>query len=401
MTKFSWRGPALVLSAGAVALAGAIPAQAATNPPGWRIYNTYSASSAATLLTGVDAVSAGDAWSIGVSAKTTGTAAPVSVIRHWTGKAWDQVTLPSKIAKKWDEQDPVYATVGASSSTNVFAFSEFPGGAYLRLSGKTWSTGTLPGNNLSAGTEVMLTSAEVFTTHNVWAFGATVNLAATTPTEVPYVAHFNGSKWTAQALPPSVSSLQGGIASVSAASAGSIWAVIGDPSTEFSLGLVSSSAQAVLHWTSAGWTAVPAPASFNLGSVLAQGSSVWVGGSVSDNVKGGTNPAIAKLTSTAGTWTVTDLKAINTSAKWQLTEMASDGHGGIWGVVSASNRGTESLWHLQGAKWSQVTPNFGKHTWLLAQLAAVPRTTSVWGAGASRRGSGADGIIALAGSTPR
>ncbi len=67
---------------------------------------------------------------------------------------------------------------------------------------------------------------------------------------------------------------------------------------------------------------------------------------------------------------------------------------------SAKNQPTR-LWHLTGVTWSQVTPGFGKHLWLLTQLAAVPHSGSVWGVGAVRSGKHADGLIAIAGPAPR
>ena len=81
-----------------------------------------------------------------------------------------------------------------------------------------------------------------------------------------------------------------------------------------------------------------------------------------------------------------------------------DGSGWLWrplGLAAADNRQTQRLWHLHGTTWSQATPNFGKHEWELQALAQVPHTSSVWGVGATRRGSGADGLIGIDGPTPR
>jgi hypothetical protein len=83
--------------------------------------------------------------------------------------------------------------------------------------------------------------------------------------------------------------------------------------------------------------------------------------------------------------------------------MVPDGRGGIFGLAVAVNvKGErERLWQLTGSTWSRVTPNFGKHLWILTQLAAIPGTGSVWGVGAISIGNSEDGLIAIAGPTPR
>ena len=400
MIKLASRRAAFVLSGSAVALvAGTLPAQAATT--GWRVDATFSVHASASVLTSVDAVSGGDAWAVGFTAKDTGSAAPQSVIRHWAGKTWKAVTLPAKTAKAWAKEEPVFSVVGASSPKDVWIFGGFSGG-YLRLNGKRWSTGHLPGSSAASGALVEITAVKVFSSGNVWAFGTRAKFSANKDTPLPYAAHYNGSKWSTAKVP--VPTSDGGvIAGVSAVSSHQMWA-IENTEIETSGSAPVAGPPVVLAWTAAtGWQdAAEQPtlaAGDELSSVTAgPGGDIWFGGSARNSAKG-TTPLAAEWNGT--TWSIAALPAGASSADWELGQMAPDGSGGIWAVVNADNRGSERLWHLSGTTWSQVTPNFGQHTWLLEALAWVPHTRSVWGAGASKRGSGADGLIAIDGPTPR
>jgi hypothetical protein len=393
------RGSALVLAGGALALTGAIlPAQAATTM-GWRVNATFSAGRAhSEVLTSIDAVSARDAWAVGLEGKNTGTALPATVIKHWTGRAWANVSLPAKIAKAWQRDAGFAGQLGSSSPSNVWIIGPFEGAPYLRLNGTHWSVGKLPGTNESTGAFVDISSVRVFSSTDAWAFGTRDNVSGSTPVGTPYAAHFNGYKWTATTMP---SGLTGFITGVSAVSASSIWAVTGNPSGLTSGPGISPGKTSVLHWTpGAGWT-VPAqpvlPAGGSLTSVLVeQNGHVLAGGSAKNSHKG-TTPLAATWNGTA--WSVASLPDAS-SAKWTLTSLAADGRG-AWAVAYASNRESSQLWRLSGSTWSLVKPAFGKHAWILAQLAAVPHSSTVWAAGALKEGSSAEGLIAVAGPTPR
>jgi hypothetical protein len=388
------RAAAVVLAGSAIALTSAmLPAQAAT-ATGWRIAAKYPVKNAASLLLSVDAVSARDAWAVGLVAGKNATSIQ-TVIRHWAGKTWGQVTLPAKVAKAWKAEDPFGAQVGASSPTNVWIFSPLAGG-YLRLNGKHWSLGRLPSGSPTSGNLVEATSVKVFSSTDVWAFGAIEKESGTSAATSPYVAHFNGKRWATEKVPGT-----GPITAVSAASSASIWAVTGSVLTE-GVTVESAGTPGVLHWTAKGGWQQPAQPVLPAGSILTSvltgpGGKVLAGGSEKNSKKGST-PLAATWTGTG--WTVATLPGPS-SAKWNLTSLATDGNG-VWAVAYASNRESARLWHLSGKTWSMVTPAFGKHAWILTQLAAVPHTDSTWAVGALKQGStGADGLIAVAGPTPR
>jgi hypothetical protein len=188
---------------------------------------------------------------------------------------------------------------------------------------------------------------------------------------------------------------------VSAVSADSIWAVVGATAADIP-GSDGSVQPRVLHWGSkGGWQAGPQPvlpAGANLTSVLAQaGGKVIAGGSIRNGDSGGTSPFTATLSGT--TWTLQTLPGRSTT-KWVLTQIVPDGRG-LWSLAFAGNGSAIRLWHRSGATWSVVKPAFGGHEWILEQLSAIPHTRSAWGAGALRHGSGAYGLIAVAGPAPR
>jgi hypothetical protein len=410
--KRASRRAAVVLAAGsALALAGGVlPAQAATT--GWRTDATFAVRGYENIFTSVAASSRSDAWAAGILAKASGKSWQTS-IRHWTGKAWRPVTLPAKIAKAWNREGPVLPEVGAASASNVWIFGSFTGG-YLRLHGGKWTIGRLPGGSASAGALIDVDAVKVFSSTNVWAFGQREVFSSTQEVTGAYAAHYNGSKWSRVSVPGT-----GAITGVAAASSSTIWAV---ESAESSEGLAvpagvksavtrlpavaaAATPPVVLQWTaSTGWQeAADQPSlatSGQLTSVVAEpNGDVWLGGSADNSAKG-TSPLTAEWNGTS--WSVSDLPGKASSADMQLSAMAPDGTGGIWALAVNSNTGSERIWQLHGTTWSQAKPAFGRHAWVLAALALVPGTHSVWGVGAvEATKSTVDGLITVDGPLPR
>jgi hypothetical protein len=423
----SSRRAALILSGSALVLAGSVlPAQAAAS--GWRVSATFTVRKGVSFQTGVDAVSAKDAWEVGFSGKDSGNSAPQFNLRHWTGKAWRTVTLPARTAKAWAKDAAFLTQVGASSARNVWVVDAVSG-AYLRLNGTRWSTGRLPGGGPSSESFLVITAVKVFSASNVWAFGESDSISS--DDAAPYAAHYNGKRWSTVSVPAPASG-SGVIAAVAAVSSASIWAVEQtQPSGGVTPGL--EPLPVVLHWTPAtGWQdAAQQPALVagdNLSSVAAEpDGDIWIGGSAT-NRKKGTSPLAAEWNGTA--WSAPRLLGAASSADWEIGSMAPDGSGGLWAVATAdsadiagaaatarsvtaagriatarsaaaSSSEPQHLYHLQHATWSRVLPGFGKRQWLLEALALVPRSHSVWAVGALQAGSAADGLIAIDGPTPR
>lgn len=396
MLKLFSRRATVALSAGAAVLAAgaALPAQASA-VPGWRISARVAVRNRVAAFTTVDAVSARDAWSAGFAVTTNGEKIQ-TLIRHWNGRSWTVVSLPSKIATAWNKTEPLADVLGVSSPSNVWIFGGLLSPAYLRLNGSRWSVGHLPGPGQSSGKILQINAVRVISKSSVWAFGGTEDLAAAQPATVPYAAHFNGQKWSVTKVPGNTA-----ITSVSAVSGASIWAVAGAASP----GVVgpggATGKQVVLHWgPKGGWQQVaqpPLPAGSNLSAVLVESGKVVVGGSEPNGAKGRTPLTI---TWNGRAWSRPSLGGAS-SAKWAVASLAADGRGGTWALGIATNRTSAKLWHLTGGKWTAAQPAFGRHAWQLLQLASVPHSDSVWGAGALRAGNLAVGLIAVAGPTPR
>jgi hypothetical protein len=392
--KIASRRAAVVLAGSALALAGGlVPAQAATT--GWRVDTTIAVRGSANLLSSVTAVSPSDAWATGLVGKTSGTALPHTYIRHWTGKAWRRVTLPATIARQWARQDPVFSEVGASSARSVWVFGGL-GGGYLRLSGSRWSIGRLPGAGRTSSVQIY--AAKVFSSTNVWAFGARNSASGTQLVTAAYAAHYNGHTWVQVTVPGSFA-----ITAVSAASSSQMWAVEGSVSFFGTSVSPGPTPPVVLHWTaSTGWQEASAQPTLAKGdeltSVVAEpNGDVWFGGSAKNTAKGRT-PLAAEWNGSS--WSPRHLLMRATSAKWEIGGMTPDGTGGIW--AQASDSQGSQIWRLHSGRWSQVRPAFGKRRWILQALALVPGTQSVWAVGAVRVGkSSADGLIAVDGPLPR
>jgi hypothetical protein len=405
MIKLTSRRAALVLAGSAVALVGGVlPAQAATS--GWRAVAKVAVKGDETLLTGVHAVAKNDAWAVGGAATSKDTK-PVGIVEHWTGKSWKRVTLPAAVAKKWNADSGIsFPVVSASSARNVWAFSENFGSSsgsdsYLRLNGRKWTTGTIPGTSVASGHLVIITAANVISSKDVWVFGGKLKASASGESFTPYAAEYNGHKWISKAVPG-----DGAIVGVSEVSAGNMWAAIGTPELLAAGGSGPTSTPSVDQWNGKSWTAAAVqptsvlPAGASLSSILAtKGGQVWIGGGAT-NTKGGTTEFAAELS--GSTWTVSSLSAPASSSDFALSSMASDGTGGIWAVAGGFVSAKIRIWHLTGGVWTGPTsPTFGGSERTIFQLAAIPGASSVWGVGAVGHGPSADGLIALVGPTPR
>jgi hypothetical protein len=403
---FGWplRHAVVVAAGGALALSGSVQSvqsvQSASAPhpsnattSWWRITSTFGVTKGQGALTSISAPSAVDAWATGFTVLPTDFGVS-AFIRHWTGKTWRAVSLPPRLARAWSAGSPILAQIGSSSAANVWLFNGIGSGRaqYLRLKGTRWSMGTLPGAGGSGGEAVLITSAKVFSPTDVWAFGVTLRFGPRGITS-PYAAHFDGRRWSTVPVPG-----MGAITAVSAVSPKDLWAVVGSITTQR---IAPAATPAVLQWTARlGWRAAPVqpklPGGAQLSSVLAaRGGRLWIGGEA-PNPADGLTPLVATWTGSA--WTTTELPITASTSRWGMAELAANGTG-LWGVAAAEGVAGHELWHLNGTKWSKVSPGFGWHVWQLAQLVGVPGTRSLWAAGAIRYNGTVKAIIALDGPT--
>jgi hypothetical protein len=400
--KLPTRRAAFVLSTCALALAASmLPAQAAST--GWRTAAIVKIKGHQVVLSGVTAVGARNAWAAGGAATAKDTK-PVGIIEHWAGKSWAAVKLPAKVAKSWNRYGMSLPIIGASSSSNVWAFSQAPGqgsqaNGYVRLSGRKWTFGVLPGTSSKSGQLVLITATEVLGHNDVWAFGGKLKASASGSASFsPYAAQFNGRKWLTRTVPG-----HGAITAASVISPSSILAVIGSPAIFSGLFPATSG---IVQWNGHSWGPTPVqtaglPAKSNLTGIVAQNASnVWIAGSV-PTISGGTSAEfIAALG--ASSWTVSDLKGSAASKPTGITSLVPDGSGGLWAMSESLEAQTNpELWHFtDGTAGGPIYPTFGVKHRFLFQLAAVPGTASVWGVGAVI-GKTDNGLIGIQGPAPR
>jgi hypothetical protein len=404
------RRAVIALTGGAAALAGAaMPALASSAPTGWRTAALISTRGNETALTSVAAASPADAWAAGVSAPATAST-PDGFIERWAGESWKAVVLPSAVEKAWDKSGLSLTLVGASSSTNVWVFNEFPAGSapdtYVRLAGRKWATGTIPGTTVSTGHFVVITSVEVFAKAGVWVFGGEVKLSAGQAALAPYAAHYNGRRWSTVAVPGS-----GEITAVSAISPGNMWAVVGVNSLGSAISTTSK--PAVLHWNGSRWQRASSqpslPADADLTAVAAgAGNQVWVAGDVPTKAGGTVADFVAANNGRDWAAPVTLPRSAATataSAKqpYEIESLVQDGRGGLWALAGNLAPARPRVWHYAPGKWSlPASPSFGTAQRFLLQLAAVPGSPgSVWAAGSTGKQASAEGLIAITGPTPR
>ncbi len=401
---------AIVLSGTAVALAAVtLPAQAATAATGWRAVTTIGVKGSLVLMTGADAVAANDAWAAGFAGTSSGKK-PDGLIEHWAGRSWQQVKLPAKVAKAWDRLGPTEVVVGASSATNVWVVTDVGTGVngessdgYVRLSGRTWTTGTLPGQ--SANSLVVVDSVLVLKS-GTWVFGGKLSVTSTQPSFAPYAAYYNGRRWSTVKVPAT-----GEITAASAVSANDIWAVTGTAGEgEVFVGSGTAATSAVVHWNGTTWQKVAAQPSLPTGADLTSitvGKQFLVGGDVPTSTGGTAEQFIDQ--SSDGKWSApVDLPRSGATAgasnhtPYQVESLVPAGAGSYWAVSDNFSIVTPMLWHYASGKWSYVaSPTFGNKHRALLQLSEVPGSASVWGVGTLGTDTAAKGLIALTGPTPR
>ena len=364
-----------VLTAGAAALAGALPAQAATT--GWRV-NQRVHIDFFTAMTAIAALGRSDAWAMGFSQKKNDQA--TAVIERWQGKNWRRVPLPPGVAATWDKPLPL-ATMAAHSDRDLWAFNVVAP-QYLRRSGTHWSTGTLPA--LAGASQVFVSVGVDRGPGNVWALGG----SATGSSLTPYAARFNGTTWSVAPVPG-----HGPIVAASVLSARDIWAVTGRALLN---PMLTTKRPEVLHWNGSAWHSVKLPSRLpGLPSTIRAVSDheVWIGGG-HPNARGGTGEYVAEFTGKA--LHVTNLKVRATGSKFHMIRLVSDGRGGMWGLADNLGVSASRVWHRTGTTWHGPMPvRFSKHSSLVS-IANVPGTTSMWGVGIS----GNEGVIAVEGRVP-
>jgi hypothetical protein len=318
----------------------------------------YGAQQNASGYSAVVALGSADAWVFG-GTNPGGTSSPTA--EHWDGQHWRASSLPAGLSGFVVEAD-------ASSARNIWAVGD---GYALRWDGARW----VVARTWSAG---QATSVVAISPEDDWVFGSTGVSGE------PGIGawHYAGHSWT------QVTGVAAAIYRASAVSATDIWAVA-----------LGSGGGSVLNYDGSDWDPVPAPtlAGTQLDDILAQSpTSVWVS---AISPASGPDGHLVLAHWNGRAWT-------RFTAPWpvqQAERLAPDGTGGIW--IPAVAAGSAQTWvlHLTRAgRWNRDEIDVKSGTGLgVGDLALIPGTRALWGAGGVLTATGGDAVILADGGPTR
>ena len=224
----------------------------------------------------VSATSASDAWAVG----GTGWFTTEPMIYHWNGSAWSQKPVVDPALGGY------FNDVTAVSPTDVWAVGLTGGGpgagtgtdnATLieHWNGRTWARVASPALPSASG----LDSVSATSAGNIWAVGWT-GANANSGTDRTLIEHWNGHAWTRVPSPSGVPGVRSSLRSVVALSASDAWAV--GVQHELRNALVF-----IVHWNGKTWTKVhaptPGPGATLMGVAATGPDNVWAVGQTTTN----------------------------------------------------------------------------------------------------------------------
>jgi hypothetical protein len=224
------------------------------------------------FLESVAATSPANAWAVG----GTGWFTTEPLIEHWNDRAWTKASVQAPAAGGYLNG---VAVVSASDAWAVGwtgggpGDGTGPGDATLieHWNGRAWTRVPSPAPApLSGLSGVAATSAT-----NVWAVGWTGVNGENNGTLRTLILHWNGRDWTRTPSPSNVPGVRTSLNAVAALSADDAWAV---GSTHQDRNRITF----IVHWNGTTWTRVPAPTPFPgtslLGVAAASARDIWAVG---------------------------------------------------------------------------------------------------------------------------
>ena len=357
--RASFLAAVAALGAGLCAVAASPAAQAAPTVGRAPAALTPNPGSKFNELFGVSAVSATDAWAVGDFINSTG--GPRTLVLHWNGTAWSQVPSPSP-----GPGGSVLRGVSAVSATDAWAVgfslgstANSQGTLILHWNGRAWSQ--VPNPNPSSPNN-QLSGVSAISATDVWAVGSRgSNSPARTDT---LVLHWNGTAWSRVKSPnpssnPIVPSNE--LTGVTAVSGTDAWAV-GDYGTSTGQDTLA------LHWNGTAWSQVKTPNPSGMGTpdvLLGVGavsaSDAWAVGEYVNNT---TNLRATLALHWNGTaWSQAASPSPGTGGKtFNLLHAVSTTSGAnAWAAgdyLSNSGSTLTLILHWDGTAWSKVaSPN--------------------------------------------
>ncbi|HUS14308.1 MAG TPA: S-layer homology domain-containing protein, partial [Chloroflexia bacterium] len=313
-----------------------------------------------SVLYGVTAVAANDAWAVGEQ-YDSGLSSNVALMEHWNGSTWSVVPdSPYGLSLRG---------VAAFAANDVWAVG-WMGGYGFRPFTEHWdgSSWTYV-ESLASGGRRLYAVAGVGPA-DIWAVGQSISGML--------IFHWNGSAWSPVSAPTIANSVLYGVTAVAANDA---WAV----------GTANNGETVILHWDGSSWTRVASPNSGAYINVLTSvsaisASDVWaVGYWATSGVEyhGYTLHWDGVQWTATGNPTAPDGPDDPTPAGTYLYNVATAANGEGWAVGrNLQTAGATSVTlHLQGGTWTRVaSPNPGYANSNLYGVSA-PGPAGVWAVG--------------------
>lgn len=258
--------PAVIALGFAANLALATPAWAGAGAP-------VTAGRFADSLSAVAAVSASNAWAVGIWHDRAGN--EQTLTEHWNGRHWRIIASQDPAGQRADNE---LDAVAATSGSDAWAVGQFWNGANWQpqteqWNGRAWRSVRTPDpgghaarDGLAAVTAISLSSA--------WAVGQ----YTAGSTERTLILHWNGRAWRQVASPDPGGTHGSVLSAIAAVSRSSIWAA-GEYWT------ATTEKTMILHWNGRRWRQVASPGagranpSGGLAAIASNsGSSAWAAG---------------------------------------------------------------------------------------------------------------------------
>src|SRR5215469_2394454 len=207
-----------------MALAGLLPSCSAGAGPtigchgGWLVQTGPVVARESDELLGVSVASAGDVWAVGVAVPSSGPAR--TLVERWQGRSWHTVPSPDR-----PSGGSFLNAVVALSASDAWAvgLSRSPGGPARTLimhwDGRRWAITASPNAGLGDNSLVSVAAASA---RDAWAVG----YRDASGVYRSLVEHWDGYRWTVARL-PHLGSRGNGLNAVDATASGVVWAVGG------------------------------------------------------------------------------------------------------------------------------------------------------------------------------
>ena len=243
----------------------------------WPIVRSANGGPADNSLRSVTAISARDAWAVGVLTDPA-TGFSRLLTQHWDGSGWAVVPAPTGIVGSLLGVDAV-ATDDVWAVGSALNAVQGSTAVAVHWDGESWVRVRVPKPEPGRYVSTVLTDVEVVKSDDVWAVGYWSTVPDAPPS--PLIVHWDGTAWASIDNPAlhTWSELQG----VSASGAGDVWAV---GNTEVRVGDAYVERALFEHWDGTGWEVVPTPfvsrrAPFTLESVDARSPmDAWAVGEI-------------------------------------------------------------------------------------------------------------------------